>query len=280
MPFIWRNGFNFLMMTFYTNNGQHEEGPFTLEELKARKITKDTPIWHEGLTTWTTAGQVAELKNLFVATPPPIPAPSRPQVNAQVINREVPVTKSKGNGVFIALFLTLVLVLLAVTLYVNFKDNFTSATQEEAPAAAPEADSTSALSAEEERRRKMNEILTARNMNYRNNWQKYFIVQHEAIKTGLFGGIDPFQITVSNNTVGLLDEVEVSIEVIASSGESLGFEKIMMTNIPANTTDSVMSPSFERGTAVRVSISKLVSKKLHFCYPYDNGNTEDPHFCK
>jgi hypothetical protein len=33
-------------------------GPFTLDELKAKKITKTTSVWCEGMEDWNTAGSV------------------------------------------------------------------------------------------------------------------------------------------------------------------------------------------------------------------------------
>jgi hypothetical protein len=51
-----------------------QQGPFTLEELQAKNITAETPVWYEGLPDWTTAGQVEELKAILVHTPPPFHA--------------------------------------------------------------------------------------------------------------------------------------------------------------------------------------------------------------
>jgi hypothetical protein len=47
-------------------------GPLSFEELKKNKISKETPIWHEGLSEWTTAKNIPELTSLFnTSTPPP-----------------------------------------------------------------------------------------------------------------------------------------------------------------------------------------------------------------
>lgn len=60
------------MNKYYLHNGSENIGPFDLEELKAKKITKETPVWCEGMDDWTTAGAVEELKSILVSTPPPI----------------------------------------------------------------------------------------------------------------------------------------------------------------------------------------------------------------
>lgn len=57
-----------------------QQGPFSLEELRARHITSDTLVWAEGMAQWMPAWQVDELKPLIYGqssgaqpTPPPPP---------------------------------------------------------------------------------------------------------------------------------------------------------------------------------------------------------------
>lgn len=57
------------MKKYFFKNDAGQQGPFNLEELKDKGITPDTPIWHEGLDSWTTAAQVDELKELIA---PPV----------------------------------------------------------------------------------------------------------------------------------------------------------------------------------------------------------------
>lgn len=59
------------MKKFYIHNGKEQQGPFDMEDLKARIIKKETPIWFEGLAEWTTADKIDELKDLFNNTTPP-----------------------------------------------------------------------------------------------------------------------------------------------------------------------------------------------------------------
>jgi len=53
-------------------NGQ-QTGPFSIDDLKAKGIQRDTLIWTEGLDNWTKAEHVALLKDVLRATPPPLP---------------------------------------------------------------------------------------------------------------------------------------------------------------------------------------------------------------
>ena len=58
------------MKKYYLHNGTESSGPFDLEELKTKKITKASPVWFEGMQHWKTAGEIPELHPLFIANPP------------------------------------------------------------------------------------------------------------------------------------------------------------------------------------------------------------------
>lgn len=60
------------MKTYYIHNGTENSGPFLLDELKAKKITKTTLIWFEGMDEWKYAGDIAELKSILAVIPPPL----------------------------------------------------------------------------------------------------------------------------------------------------------------------------------------------------------------
>lgn len=67
------------MKKYYLHNGTESSGPFDLEELKAKKITKSSPVWFEGMENWKYAGEIPELNTLFVVSPPPISTFSTPE---------------------------------------------------------------------------------------------------------------------------------------------------------------------------------------------------------
>lgn len=66
------------MKKYYLHNGTESSGPFDIEELKAKNITKASPVWFEGMQHWKTAGEIPELTRLFIAVPPPITVFSAP----------------------------------------------------------------------------------------------------------------------------------------------------------------------------------------------------------
>ncbi len=66
------------MRRYYIYDGQTKKGPFNIEELKSQPLTKDTPVWYEGLQNWALARDVIELNAVFstngTSAPPPVPA--------------------------------------------------------------------------------------------------------------------------------------------------------------------------------------------------------------
>ena len=61
------------MKKYYLHNGTEQDGPFDISDLKSKGITAKTEIWYEGISDWTNADEIDELKGLFSkATPPPI----------------------------------------------------------------------------------------------------------------------------------------------------------------------------------------------------------------
>lgn len=65
---------------FVETNGQ-PEGPLAMKELRARaadgRLTRASLVWRQGMPEWQRAGDVAELRELFAATPPPVPSTQR-----------------------------------------------------------------------------------------------------------------------------------------------------------------------------------------------------------
>lgn len=59
------------MKKYFIHDGKEQKGAFDLAELKQLNVTKETPVWFEGLPNWKKAGEIPELQSLFVVTPPP-----------------------------------------------------------------------------------------------------------------------------------------------------------------------------------------------------------------
>lgn len=59
------------MQKYFYTDGTNNFGPFTLEELRLKNITRETNVWFQGMSTWAPAGNVPELNDLFKLVPPP-----------------------------------------------------------------------------------------------------------------------------------------------------------------------------------------------------------------
>lgn len=61
---------------FIAVNGQ-QQGPYTQQVLQQMvqqgTLTRDTLVWKQGMSSWSKAGDVAEINGLFAAVPPPLP---------------------------------------------------------------------------------------------------------------------------------------------------------------------------------------------------------------
>lgn len=100
------------MKKYFLHNGTESSGPFDLDELIAKKITKTTHVWFEGMEKWSTAGNIEELKSLFILVPPPIYPLSPPSPTQKVDQKKAPrkIMGLSKNIFFIGLSLLIILV--------------------------------------------------------------------------------------------------------------------------------------------------------------------------
>ena len=66
------------MVNYYYTDGKERFGPFTVEGLRDKKITRDTLVWKEGLTDWVPARNLSDLETLFFEAIPEIPPMGAP----------------------------------------------------------------------------------------------------------------------------------------------------------------------------------------------------------
>jgi len=70
---------------FYVENGK-QFGPFTVEELKEKRLKKTVLVWTDGMNEWRTADTVDELKDIVISIPPPLiidPPKNSPVINSK-----------------------------------------------------------------------------------------------------------------------------------------------------------------------------------------------------
>ena len=59
------------MKKYFLHNGIEQQGPFDIDDLRKKRINRNTPIWYEDLSNWTTADKIEELSSLFAQSSPP-----------------------------------------------------------------------------------------------------------------------------------------------------------------------------------------------------------------
>ena len=169
------------MRKYFIHNGFSEVGPFTIDKLKEHQLKRDTPIWYEGLQNWTIAGNIEELKSIIEsdALPPKftkiedvVSNVNPPKfINDSVQNSLKPTPRknkaTKNVLIVLGMFGLLFMGLMVLSYIVD--DSYYDANGN-----LIETDDA-ALNAAAERNR-INEELTIKNRNYRNNFQKYIRV--------------------------------------------------------------------------------------------------------
>jgi hypothetical protein len=102
------------MKKYYIGSDNKQSGPFTIEELKSIKITRDTLVWFEGLEDWKTAGSIPDLEALFASFPPPtkrISPPNLPQTGFEEAKGSF-ISENKSKIVLVSVMVVFVLVLI------------------------------------------------------------------------------------------------------------------------------------------------------------------------
>jgi hypothetical protein len=57
-------------MSYFIHDGAAQLGPFSIEELREKRILNTTPVWRDGLKDWVQASSLDELRGIFVQLPP------------------------------------------------------------------------------------------------------------------------------------------------------------------------------------------------------------------
>jgi len=235
------------MKKYFLHNGTDSIGPFDKKELKQLGIVKTTPVWVEGKERWTCAENYEDLHELFFNTPPPITPHQKPK------NR---IWMKKAFKWFFGFFVIGCISAVGIVTYyeVSIEEGKLMHLEQK-------------QEAEQQTRNTITTLVVANTNEYTSN--------------GL-GGISNLDITVSNKTNYIIDEVMVEVEYIKENGGIFNVEKLVMKNINPNDTKSIRAPDSNRGRTVRVSIKSIYSKQLNLCYdnnmPIIPGNP-DPFIC-
>jgi hypothetical protein len=114
----------------------------------------------------------------------------------------------------------------------------------------------------------------------RSRWNKLIGASNSNYGIGFFGGIKDLSITVNNLSSYPIDEAIVKVTYIKANGGSWKTKLITVNGIPANDSKEQALPDVGRGKKVKVSLYKVVSKKMKLSYTEGQKitNAQDPYF--
>ena len=236
------------MNKYYLQNGNENIGPFTIEELKAKGITKNTLVWCEGMSDWTEATTVTELASILNATPPPIKKTPPPVITK----------KSSGLNFIQKIALVFLLFIIGAIVFSSMKDSkseesfeneYINNVVDSEVTVVDDSDSD-----EINKRAARNSV----DSNVGVNTNKYTVDP--------FGGITNLDITFVNNMDYQIDECEIQVDYIQENGSVFKTEYLTLNNIPAHEDKTISAPDSNRGLEVNVKINFVNSKRLDLCY--------------
>lgn len=227
------------MKKFFLHSETGQQGPFSIEDLKTQSLTRETPVWYEGLETWTNAGNVEELKSLFQVVPPPFkPETAKKETPLkQPVPRAVPSAKKRkrmpaGLVVIVVLLLLGLLSAGGYYFYTKLSDEITESNEADKKAM------------------------------YRNNIKTYVTAESSDYLYSTLGGISNLEISVTNSTEYLVDDVRVAITYIKSNGSVWRTKSFDFGMIGAGSTVSKRIPDTDRGTSIEYEVVSVKSKEL------------------
>ncbi|WP_329806479.1 DUF4339 domain-containing protein [Flavobacterium facile] len=255
------------MNKYYLQNGNENIGPFTIEELKAKGITKNTLVWCEGMSDWSEATNVTELASILNATPPPIKKTTPPPVITK---------KSSGLNFIQKIALVLLLFIVGAILYSNMNqsNNEVSFEKESIDSVVDSAATVVDDSDSEESNKRAARNSVGSNVGVNPN--KYTV-------DALLGGITNLEVTFVNNMDYQIDECEIQVDYIQENGSVFKTEYLIINNIPAHQDKTISAPDSNRGLEVNVKINFIKSKRLDLCYSSLEAPAAgdiDPYKCK
>jgi hypothetical protein len=281
------------MMQYFIHDGHKENGPYSFEQLKQMSIKKETPVWHEGLSSWTTAGEVNDLESLFPPkiAPPPIQGKTMSTIPVGNSSSFAGTTYSKKKSPLVPFIILGVIVIGGIIGWLIYQNRSQAETLTDVERKVTDQQETQDKKeqqriADEKQKQdekdQKNAELTEKYMGYRNNWSKYIVATNNSYTYAEIGGISDLEVIITNETDKIIDEVTVRVEYIKTNGSVFKTETVSVTNIGPNSEKPVSAPTSERGTSVRMNIEGITAKSFHFCYPYGmEGNKNlDPYFCK
>jgi hypothetical protein len=108
---------------YFISKNNSKEGPYTLEEVLAMRLTDDILVWKEGIS-WSNISELPEFKNIVIKTPPLLPHEIRKKEIAENYKNRNLLRKEKARSILHETFIYGLIVALIVTAVVaNMAEN-------------------------------------------------------------------------------------------------------------------------------------------------------------
>ena len=271
------------MSTYYLHDGRNEIGPFTIDVLKKQKLTRNTPIRQIDTNSWMPAEKLGELNELVA--PRKI---KRPKDIVPVMVERVTNLHYRKPRVLYGSLLGIALIA-GISIYSIKKTSVQSPVQENVTPtkAQPVVNTMTAVDTQvqvagvatkkkEDTIQKKEDVTKATRL----RWNKLIAASNSNYGIGFLGGIKDLSVMVNNRSDYPVDEAIIKVTYIKANGSVWKTKLITINNIPAHDSKEQSVPDVGRGKKVKVSLNKVVSKKMKLSYTEGQKikNTEDPYF--
>jgi hypothetical protein len=134
------------MKKYFYTDGTNKYGPFTLEELQEKNISRETKVWFQELKEWQNAGNIPELNEIFKLSPPPITNTNFSVNNISDIKNHFPPKTWLVESILVTLFCCLPLGIVGIVSAAKVESRFYSGDIEGAKRASEEAKKWTSIS--------------------------------------------------------------------------------------------------------------------------------------
>jgi hypothetical protein len=271
------------MTAYYLHDGHTEVGPFTIDSLKKQKLTRNTPIRQKDSDKWMAAEKLDALKDLVAPKKIKHPADVLPVISEKFTHLK------QRNPLALSTILAGLAVLTCLSIYSVTKTATPNvaepapqvlariATPVATPLALQQASATESPIPKEQ---KPHLALTEeKKKSARLHWKKLISATNSNYGIGLLGGIKDLSVVVTNRTDYTIDETVLKLTYIKANGGIWKTKLVSVLGVPAHETKEAPVPDVGRGKKVKVSIQKVVSRKMNFSYTEGQKLTgsEDPY---
>lgn len=259
------------MSAYYIHDGHNEIGPFSLDLLKKQKLTRNTPIRKLGTDNWMPAERLAPLKELVV------PRKIRRPKDILPAAKEHFHYLQQRKPVLLYSLLLLAALLSGISIYsvtrAKVKEEPKPASMNVLPAVMSQPLVQPEIVAPKEAAKPPIEEDKAKLT--RKHWKKLIAASNSNYGIGFLGGIKDLSVIVTNRTDFPIDQAVAKVTYIKANGSIWKTKLITMTGIPAHESKEQPVPDVGRGKKVKVSIQKIVSRKMKFSYT-EGQKIKDP----